>query len=73
MDKLISVYNAPDQNAGALKTKFVTKEQTAILRQILDLAFEDMDQVAGGDLPDTIICINCCKHHNPATGRPLGR
>jgi hypothetical protein len=41
-----------------LETTFVTEEQTATLVRDVDLALEEIDEVAGGDCS----CVNCCSH-----------
>lgn len=44
----------------ALETTFVTEEQTANLVRKVELAFEQLDEVAGGDCS----CVNCCSNHS---------
>ncbi len=48
----------PSDNAPRLETGFVTRDETADLMQVLELALEDLDQVAGGECS----CVNCCSH-----------
>jgi hypothetical protein len=43
---------------GRLETKFVSKDDTADLMQVLELALEELDHVAGGECS----CVNCCSH-----------
>lgn len=65
MSKPESICSMPGHGVGVLKTKFVTQDQTAALMQIIDLALEDIDQVAGGLAVQTIPtcqCVNCCSH-----------
>jgi hypothetical protein len=47
-----------NDGAGRLETKFVSKDQTTDLMQVLELALEDLDHVAGGECS----CVNCCSH-----------
>jgi hypothetical protein len=47
----------------ALETTFVTEEQTAKLARNVELALEQLDEVAGGDCS----CVNCCSHSAKAT------
>jgi hypothetical protein len=49
----------PDKESnGRLQTKFVSKDEAADLLQVLELALEDLDHVAGGECS----CVNCCSH-----------
>ena len=41
-----------------LDTKFVSDADTEKLLQVLELAIDDLDQVAGGECS----CVNCCSH-----------
>lgn len=56
------IHNEPA--TSVLPTKFVTPEQTAALTKVLDLALEDLNEVAGG-IVDTSVCqcVNCCSSH----------
>jgi len=47
----------PNREA-ALKTTFVSAEHAAELLQVLELALDDLDHVAGGECS----CVNCCSH-----------
>jgi hypothetical protein len=47
----------------ALETTFITEEQTATLVSKVELALEQLDEVAGGDCS----CVNCCSHSAKAT------
>ncbi|MGH8613465.1 MAG: hypothetical protein ACREYF_15970 [Gammaproteobacteria bacterium] len=49
---------------SVLPTEFVTPEQTAALTKVVDLALEDLNEVAGG-IVDTSSCqcVNCCSSH----------
>jgi hypothetical protein len=52
-----------DRHSEILPTSFVTKQQTAALMQVLELAMEDLDHVSGGLAKDeTCQCVNCCSH-----------
>jgi hypothetical protein len=64
MNKTMLASGAPEQHIGVVKTKFVTEEQTAPLMEILDLALEDIDKIAGGLVRAAAdcSCVNCCSH-----------
>ena len=42
----------------ALETTFVTEDETAALVRNVELALDQLDEVAGGDCS----CVNCCSH-----------
>jgi hypothetical protein len=48
-----------------LDTKFVSPEDTEKLLQVIELALDDLDQVAGGECS----CVNCCNNHVRAVAR----
>ncbi len=39
-------------------TKFVSVDETEKLLEVLELALDDLDKVAGGECS----CVNCCSH-----------
>jgi hypothetical protein len=57
--------------AAILHTKFVSAEDTEKLLQIITLALDDLDQVAGGQPKELrspppsseCACVNCCSIH----------
>lgn len=63
MTKKDVVHNEPA--TSVLPTEFVTPEQTAALTKVLDLAMEDLNEVAGGIVDNTgpCQCVNCCSSH----------
>ncbi len=59
---------------GVLPTMFVTSEQSAELLSLFELTQEEMNQVAGGQVPTPLklrtlpsssdcACVNCCSAH----------
>ena len=56
---------------GTLDTKFVSAEETEKLLQIIKLALDDLDHVAGGQPKELrspppsseCSCVNCCSIH----------
>jgi hypothetical protein len=57
-------HDAPETSTATLPTTFVTAEETAELTQMLELEFEQAQQVAGG-LAAAIRCCacHCCSCH----------
>jgi hypothetical protein len=63
MEKCNLVHTDVETAASGLETSFVTKNQSATLMNILNVAMEDLGQVSGGLTLKTIsvcMCVNCC-------------
>jgi|tagenome__1003787_1003787.scaffolds.fasta_scaffold20903760_2 hypothetical protein len=64
MEKKTSISNPADKEVIGLETSFVTKNESAALMKMLDLALDDLDQVSGGMMSQEVCqCINCCSSH----------
>jgi hypothetical protein len=48
MSKSKSLRRTPAENAGVLKTDFVTQNQTAALTKIVEVSLEQLDGMGGG-------------------------
>ena len=68
MEKSTSLHGTPDQAVGVLNTKFITRDQTEALIQVLDLAFGELDRIGGGlessgQIVGVVGCCQRCCHH----------
>jgi hypothetical protein len=63
MNRSKPVKNTPAETDGALKTEFVTPDQSARLTQMIELSLDQLDNVGGG-----LIAGDGCKccHKPPA-------
>jgi len=58
MTKSVSAQDAVDLNATILKTTSATEHQTESLMQLLELTPEETNQVSGGLIHITILCVS---------------
>lgn len=63
MQKQIEQENLMSKTPTALETTFATEDQTAALVRNVELALDQLGEVAGGDCS----CVNCCSHSLKAT------
>jgi hypothetical protein len=55
--------DVPETTAAALPTTFVSADETAELTKMLELEFEQAQQVAGGMLSVRCCACHCCSCH----------